>query len=86
MNTYQIGMASLELGAGRKRKEDKIDYKAGIIFNKKIGDYLNKEDTICQVYSDSKTKLKTAEEMILNSIIFSKTKSQILKLIKKVIL
>ena len=86
MNTYQIGMASLELGAGRKRKEDKIDYKAGIIFNKKMGDYLNREDIICQVYSDSKTKLKTAVEMILNSIIFSKAKSQIPKLIKKVIL
>ena len=85
MNTYQIGIASLELGTGRKRKEDKIDHKAGIIFNKKIGDYLKRGEMICQVYSDSKIKLKTAEEMILNSITFSKTKPEIPKLIKKII-
>ena len=85
MNTYQIGMASLELGAGRKRKEDKIDHRAGIIFNMKVGDYLKKKEMICQIYSDSRTKLKTAEEMILNSITFSKTKPEIPKLIKKII-
>ncbi|MDZ7625572.1 MAG: thymidine phosphorylase [Ignavibacteriaceae bacterium] len=39
INTYQIGMASLELGAGRRTKDDVIDHKAGIIFYKKIGDY-----------------------------------------------
>ena len=86
IDTYQLGMASLGLGAGRRTKEDKIDFRAGIILKKKIGDYIKMDDIICEVFSESRTKMKTAEEMILNSIIFSKTKSQILKLIKKVIL
>ena len=85
IDTYQIGIASLELGAGRKTKEDKIDFKAGIILNKKIGDYIKRDDIICELFSDSQTKIKTAEEMILNSINFSKTKPQIPKLIKQVI-
>jgi len=38
VKTDEIGMCSLELGAGRASKEDKIDYSAGIILHKKIGD------------------------------------------------
>ncbi|MEJ2104273.1 MAG: thymidine phosphorylase [Ignavibacteriaceae bacterium] len=85
IETYQLGMASLELGAGRRTKEDKIDFKAGIILKKKIGDYIKMDDIICEVFSESRTKMKTAEQMILNSIKFSKTKPLIPKLIKKVI-
>ena len=85
MNTYQIGMASLELGAGRMIKEDKIDPKAGIIFYRKIGDYLKKGDIICKLHSDSKSKINSAEEMIMESIKLSKTKPSLQKLIKKMI-
>ncbi|MEJ2493075.1 MAG: thymidine phosphorylase [Ignavibacteriaceae bacterium] len=42
IDNFQIGMASLELGAGRKKLEDKIDPKAGIIFKIKIGDKVKK--------------------------------------------
>jgi len=85
INTYNIGMASLELGAGRKTKEDKIDPKAGIVLFKKIGDYVNKGDIICELHSDSKSKIKSAEDIILRSIKFSNTKPTLPKLIKKVI-
>ncbi len=85
IDTYKIGMASLELGAGRKTKEDKIDPKAGMIFKIKIGQKFNKKDEIAVLYSDDKSKLKIAEEMILNSISFSKNKVQKPKLIKKIL-
>lgn len=85
INTYNIGMASLELGAGRKTKEEKIDPKAGIVLFKKIGDYVNKGDIICELHSDSKSKIKSAEDIILRSIKFSNTKPTLPKLIKKVI-
>jgi pyrimidine-nucleoside phosphorylase len=85
MNTYQIGMASLELGAGRRTKDDVIDHKAGIVLYKKIGGFINKGGIICELRSDSKAKIKTAEQMIFNSIRFSRTKPSIPKLIKKVI-
>ena len=85
METYQIGMASLELGAGRKTKEDTIDPKAGIILFKKLGDFVNKDEFICELHSDSKTKIKLAEQMIIESIKFSKIKPSVQKLIKKII-
>jgi pyrimidine-nucleoside phosphorylase len=77
-------MASLELGAGRKAKSDPIDYKAGIILYKKIGDFANKGDVICELHSDSKNNIHLAEEMIIDSIFFSKIKPSIPKLIKKI--
>jgi pyrimidine-nucleoside phosphorylase len=85
INTYQIGMASLELGAGRRTKDDVIDHKAGIIFYRKIGDYVKKGDIVCELHSDSKSKIKSAEQMIIESIKFSNTKPTLPKLIKKVI-
>ena len=85
MNTYQIGMTSLELGAGRHTKDDIIDPKAGIILYKKIGDSVVKGEVICELYSDSKNKIKSAEQMIIEALKFSRTKPKTPKLIKKII-
>lgn len=85
MDTYKIGMASVELGAGRHTKSDIINHKAGIIFYKKIGDYVNKQDIICELHSDSKLKIKIAEQMIIESIKCSRTEPSKPKIIKKII-
>jgi pyrimidine-nucleoside phosphorylase len=85
MNTYQIGMTSLELGAGRRTKNDLIDHRAGIVLYKKIGDFLSKNDIIFELHSDSKSKIKLAGNMIIESIKISRAKPLIPKLIKKII-
>jgi pyrimidine-nucleoside phosphorylase len=85
INTYQIGMTSLELGAGRRTKDDVIDHKAGIVFYKKIGDHLKTGDVICELHSDSKSKIKSAEQILLESLKFSNAETTFPKLIKKVI-
>jgi pyrimidine-nucleoside phosphorylase len=85
INTYQIGMASLELGAGRKTKTDVIDPKAGMVFYKKIGDRVRKGELICELHSEFESKIKLAEEIIFESIKFSTQKPPMPKLIKKTI-
>ena len=50
MDAYEFGKLSLELGGGRKNKEDVIDYSVGIVLNKKIGDDVKKGDTLCKLY------------------------------------
>jgi len=85
INTYQIGTASLELGAGRRKMDDVIDPIAGIVFYKKIGDEINKGEVLCELHSDSQLKIKIAEQMISDSISFSKSKPSKQKLIKKII-
>ncbi len=86
INNYEIGMAALELGAGRRTKEDKIDPKAGIIFHAKIGNQFNKGDVIAEVFSDNKTKIKIARSKIIDSLSFSEKKIKKQKLIKKIII
>lgn len=85
INTYQLGMASLELGAGRKKIQDKIDPKAGIIFNLKVGDKVKKGNEIVTLFSDSSSKINIAKEMVINSIKLSSKKTQRLKLIKRIL-
>jgi pyrimidine-nucleoside phosphorylase/thymidine phosphorylase len=47
-----IGVSAMLLGAGRKTKEDKIDYSAGITLVKKVGDKVNIGDTLCILHSN----------------------------------
>ena len=85
IDNYKVGMASLELGAGRKSLKDKIDPKAGIVFKIKIGDKVKKSQIIAELHSDSKLKIDIASKMILNSISYSNKKVTVPRLIKKVI-
>lgn len=50
MNTENIGVAAMLLGAGRETKDDKIDYAVGLSFKKKVGDYVNSGDVICNLH------------------------------------
>lgn len=52
IDAYKLGILSMSLGAGRKNKEDEIDYSAGIIVNKNLGDYVNVGDTIMTLYTN----------------------------------
>ncbi len=52
MQADLIGVSSMLLGAGRVKLDDKIDYNAGIIFEKTYGDYVKKGDIIATLYSN----------------------------------
>ncbi len=49
----KIGIASMLLGAGRIKLDDKIDYDAGIIFKKSYGDKVKCGDVIATLYSSN---------------------------------
>lgn len=50
-----IGKLSLELGGGRRKKGDTINYGVGIVINKHIGDVINEGDTLCYLYQSDTT-------------------------------
>ena len=66
-DTEGYGVASLLLGAGRNTKEDKIDYLAGIILNKKVGDYVNKGDVIATMHSSNEKAFTSAIDKFLKA-------------------
>ena len=47
-----IGTYAMRLGAGRAVLTDVIDYSAGIILNKKIGDYVNEGEVLCYIHTN----------------------------------
>lgn len=85
IDNYEVGMASLELGAGRKTMEDKIDPKAGIIFYPKIGTIIKKGEVIAELYTDKKEKVDSVKKKLLSAITVSNQKTQSVKLIKTII-
>ena len=50
IKALNIGLVSMKLGGGRETKEDDIDPNVGIILNKKVGDYVEKGDTLLNIY------------------------------------
>ena len=60
----EIGKFSVYLGAGRIKKEDNIDYTAGIELNKKISDRVNLGEVIAIIHTNDKEKAKEAENKI----------------------
>ena len=77
MNTYKIGKAALETGAGRRTKEDIIDLSAGIKMKCKIGDYVSVGDILAEIYSSSSEKCIQAKNTLLYSIEISKNKPEL---------
>ena len=64
----RIGNASVLLGAGRIKKEDSIDFAAGIIMHKKLGDAVKAGEPICTLYADDDTLFAAAEEMYVGGL------------------
>ncbi len=80
-----VGKASQLTGAGRARKEDAVDLGAGIVLNKKIGDYVNKGELLATVYSQSEEKAQKAGEMLKTAYAFSDEKPEKRQLIYRIV-
>ena len=52
IDALNLGNLSMMLGAGRRSLSDELDYGAGIIVNKNIGDYIKKGDTLMTLYTN----------------------------------
>lgn len=49
-----FGLYAMRLGAGRAVKSDALDYETGIVFEKKIGDSVQKGEIVVKVYTNEK--------------------------------
>ncbi len=65
INAEEIGKLACYLGAGRIKKEDKIDANVGIILNKKVGDEVIEGDFLAYICANDEIKLRYAEDKLL---------------------
>lgn len=85
IDTEKVGMVSVLLGAGRETKEESIDYSAGIIMKKTVGDYIRKGDCICTLYTNREKSLNAAEKNYLKAVCFSDVEPEKKPLIYKTV-
>lgn len=64
INAEEIGKLCSYLGAGRMKKEDKIDFSVGVILQQKVGDKVEVGDILGVIHANSEEKMKAATEML----------------------
>ncbi|SES62434.1 pyrimidine-nucleoside phosphorylase [Anaerobranca gottschalkii] len=81
INAEGLGTLAMILGAGRAKKEDKIDYGVGLIINKKVGDFVEQGEVIATMYVNDRVKGEQLVGEVLNKIVISQEKTQPIPLI-----
>lgn len=64
MDTEKIGWALVEMGCGRRREKDLLDYTAGIKFNAKVGETVKKGEKVYTLFGENIKKLESAKSML----------------------
>ena len=64
MDTEKIGWALVEMGCGRRRDKDLLDYTAGIKFNVKVGETVKKGEKVYTLFGKNIKKLESAKSML----------------------
>ena len=67
-DAQRIGEASCILGAGRKTKDDAIDYAAGITLHRKPGDHVKTGEELAVLYTNDEKTLAPARELLLDAL------------------
>lgn len=68
MDAEKIGEICVNLGGGRKTKEDAIDHAAGIIMTKKTGDFVDKGEVIAHLHTNKAAVIQEAERDYLHAL------------------
>ena len=86
IDTEEIGKIAMNLGAGRETKDSIIDPSVGLIFSKKVSDYVKVGDVICSIHHNNFKNMENIHERLKKNIKIStqyKTKNELIyKIIK----
>ncbi len=71
LSALSVGVASVDLGAGRERKEDTIDHAVGIMVHKKVGDAVKAGEPTFTLYANDPTRLEQAKRRLADALTYS---------------
>ena len=63
----EVGVSAMILGAGRETKDDVLDLSAGIILEKKVGDYVQEGDVLAYMHLNKEEKFEQARKRFINA-------------------
>ncbi len=84
IDALDLGLISMELGAGREKKEDVIDPTAGIVLAKKVGDVVSKGDLLMTLYTE-RANMRDLVSRALGDYEFSDTETTSLPVVEECI-
>lgn len=64
MDTQALGLAAQAMGAGRMRKEDRLDYSVGFVLPVRLGDRVEADTELCTLYARNEADAARAEAAI----------------------
>ncbi len=74
IDTEKIGSAAQMLGAGRAKKDDRIDPAVGLVMKKRLGEYVRRDEPLCMMYINNPEKAEAAVIEFLEAFTFSNEK------------
>jgi thymidine phosphorylase len=81
LDALSLGVASWRLGAGRERKEDAVQFGAGIELHHQLGAEVKAGDALMTLFTDTPEKFGRAIEIAESGIAISEAKPPERKLI-----
>jgi len=85
INAQVIGETSVEMGAGRVKKEDAIDHAVGIIVHHKVGEFVEKGSKLFTLHARDEESYEKAKKQVLSACHFSQQACEPLPLFYEVI-
>ena len=65
IDAMEVGLAAVELGAGRARKGDPVDPAVGIVLSTKVGDEVKTGDALFTVHARDEADFAVARQRLL---------------------
>ncbi|HWE25351.1 MAG TPA: thymidine phosphorylase [Myxococcales bacterium] len=69
IDAEQVGLAAVELGAGRARKEDRVDPAAGLVLRKRVGDEVRGGEVIAELHAAADARLDAGEARLRGALV-----------------
>jgi pyrimidine-nucleoside phosphorylase len=73
IDALQVGLLGARMGIGRQTLDAKVDYSAGFLFRKKVGDRVAKDDVIAEAQGSNEARVKEAASRLPAFIIIGGT-------------
>ncbi len=67
VHAREIGLAAVDLGAGRRKKGDPIDHAVGIVVHHKVGDYVEKGEPLFTIHARTEEAAQAAQQRVMNA-------------------
>ena len=67
LDARTVGLTAMDLGAGRKKKGERVDHAVGIVLHKKIGDSVDQGEDLCTIHAQSEDAAQRAEATLLEA-------------------